>query len=114
MEAALSHVLRQPGLPTRIAELERYGLPAEVARALGDLVGQGLDEAEVVAGFLLALTESPAGVGIGRSFRRAILKAWKTLASGRDIDSALLAALARTTAEQWNWTPVSPVMATVS
>jgi len=112
MEAALPHFLRQPRLPTRIVELERYGLPPEVVRALADLVGQGLDEAEVVAGFILALAESPAGACFSRSFRRAVLKAWKAVASGREADPSIKAALGRTTADQWHWTPVSPAMAT--
>jgi hypothetical protein len=116
LEVKLAASLLQPKLPVQLSELEQCGLVKEILKSLYGLVMDGHDEAEVVAAFVYALTQSAAGECFGRSFKRAILKAWKQVVPGREIDRALHDALRETTREAWNWAdePVSLVRGTVA
>lgn len=103
MEAKLVAVLRQPRLAKSIGELERCGLDSLIATCLRDLIAEGHDEAKVIAAFIHALVESSVGGSFGRPFRRAILKAWKTVGPGQELDALMREALASVTADVWNW-----------
>lgn len=103
MEGGLISFLRQPKLPTSIDQLEKWKLDEAIAKSLRTLVSQGHNEVEVVAAFIFALSQSGAGPCFGRSFKRAILKAWKHVAPGREIDRMMKDALATVTADAWNW-----------
>lgn len=102
MERALASFLRQPKLPTSIDQLEKWELDEAVAKSLRSIVARGHDEVKVVAAFIFALTQSGAGPCFSRSFKRAVLKAWKHVVPGREIDRMMLEALAAVTATAWN------------
>lgn len=103
MERELS--ARTPTLPRTISELEYWGLDSTVADRLRQRVSAGLAEPEVVAAFIHALTESAIGDSLDRAFKRAILKGWKDVAPGQQLDREMKVALKDVTAERWNWLP---------
>ncbi len=105
MEASLVKILRQPSLPKSLDALERWGLDKDVLRNLNELVSQGQDEAKVIVAFIYALSESSVGGVFGRSFKRAVLKAWKQMIPGHDIDRLMRESLMTITSNAWNWTP---------
>lgn len=103
MESALLENLRQPRLPDRIDELSQWNLDSEVLLSLRSLIAKGYDEAEVVAAFVYALTQSTIGGQFGRDLKRAILKVWKRVVPGRDLDRAMHHALKNVSVDAWNW-----------
>ena len=98
---------RTPTLPRTIAELEYWGLDSAVAESLRQRVSAGLGEPEVVAAFIHALTETGIADSLDRAFKRAILKGWKDVAPGQQLDREMKAALKDITAERWNWLPIN-------
>ena len=103
MEGGLSPELRDPVLPGQLLDLARWGLADEIVRSLEALVSAGYDEAEVVAAFVFALTQSPIGARVERSYKRAILKCWKNVVPGRELDRMMQVALQEVTADAWHW-----------
>ena len=98
---------RTPTLPRTISELEHWGLDSSVADRLRQRVSAGLGEPEVVAAFIHALTESAIGDSLDRALKRAILKGWKDVAPGQQLDQEMKAALKDITAERWNWLQIN-------
>jgi hypothetical protein len=90
-------------LPDNVAQLEACGLPQEVVQTLRGLVAAGFDEADVVAGFIFALAQSKAGECFERYVKRVILKAWKQVVPGRELDAGFEVAVGETTPETWCW-----------
>ncbi|MDO9012000.1 MAG: VWA domain-containing protein [Gallionella sp.] len=90
-------------LPNSIAELVAIEIDEEMACALRVMVASGYDEAEVIAAFIYALSESTIGNKFSRSFKRTILKHWKNVVKNHDIDAEMKEALAMVTLESWNW-----------
>lgn len=103
MEAVLSANLRTPALPDSFLDLARCGLLAGIVRHLEVLLKKGYTESDVVAAFVHALTESAVGDAFGRSFKRAILKAWKQVAPLPELDRVMQEALRDISTEAWNW-----------
>lgn len=93
------------GFPGSIADLLGFGLPGEIGKDLETLCAHEPREQVVVAAFILALSESGAGQGIGQAMSRAILKYWKDCEGGRNLLDALKRCLARTSDDQWAWAP---------
>lgn len=103
MEAVLSANLRTPALPDSFLDLARCGLLAGIVRHLEVLLKKGYAESDVVAAFVHALTESAVGDAFGRSFKRAILKAWKQVSPRAELDRVIQEALRDISTEAWNW-----------
>nr|WP_255527246.1 VWA domain-containing protein [Methylococcus sp. BF19-07] len=103
LELELVGLVRQPKLPNRIDELAKCGLPEVIVANLRQLVAKGRDEAEVVAAFVYALSQSGIGDSFGRAFKRAILKDWKQVVPGREIDRVMSYALQEVARDNWNW-----------
>ena len=103
MEAVLSANLRTPALPDSFLDLARCGLLAGIVRHLEVLLKKGYAESEVVAAFVHALTESAVGDAFGRSFKRAILKAWKQVSPRAELDRVIQEALRDISTDAWNW-----------
>lgn len=100
---AYTSFLRQPKLPTSIAELVAIAIDENVACGLQNIVALGHDEAEVVAAFIYALSQSAIGERFSRSFKREILKHWKQIVQNHEIDVEIQAVLASVTADSWSW-----------
>lgn len=94
---------RQPKLPSSIAELELAGLDADVAHSLREAVTRGHDEAEVVASFIYALSQSAIGEKFSQFIKREILKHWKQMVQNREIGAEMQSGLASVTLDAWNW-----------
>ena len=92
-------------LPDKISELEQWGLDSAVAVSLRRWVSEGHAEVQVVMAFLHALSQSAAGGGFGRAFKRVILNGWKQVAPGQALDQTMKAALKDIAADAWNWMP---------
>jgi len=90
-------------LPDSVAELREIEIDDEIACALLEIVDLGHDEAEVIAAFIYALSESAIGVKFSRLFKRTILKRWKMVVKNHEIDSEMKESLAMVTLEAWNW-----------
>jgi len=103
MEATLSANLRTPRLPESLVDLARSGLDADIVRGLSQLLSRGYDEIHVVAAFIHALTQSVAGESFGRSYKRAILKAWKQISPHPELDRVMQEALRDIATKAWNW-----------
>lgn len=103
LEAAMAPSPHQPQLPRTIGELEQCALDSEITRSLRELVAQGHEEAEVVAAFIYALTQSDVGECFGRAFKRAILKAWKQVVPDRDIDQQMAEMVKSISPDAWHW-----------
>lgn len=103
LELELVGLVRQPKLPNRIDELAKCGLPEVIVANLRQLVAKGRDEAEVVAAFVYALSQSGIGDSFGRAFKRAILKDWKQVVPGREIVRVMSYALQEIARGDWNW-----------
>ena len=103
MEATLSANLRTPRLPDSLVDLARSGLDADIVRGLSLLLSRGYDEIHVVAAFIHALTQSVAGESFGRSYKRAILKAWKQISPHPELDRVMQEALRDIATKAWNW-----------
>ncbi len=95
------------GLPSSIDQIKAWGLPDEILMDLRRLVSEGHSEAEVVAAFIYALTQSAVGKVIDRGVRRIILKGWKHVVPGQALDAVMMESLAEITEEIWNWTPIT-------
>jgi hypothetical protein len=103
MEATLSANLRTPRLPESLVDLARSGLDADIVRGLSLLLTKGYDEIHVVAAFIHALTQSVVGESFGRSYKRAILKAWKQVSPHPELDRVIQEVLRDISTEAWNW-----------
>jgi Ca-activated chloride channel family protein len=77
------------------------GLPAEVVAWLESVVRAGWDEAAVVATFLQALADGPAGAALTRNARRAVLKAVADAKPAAALLDFFGRALARASGEDW-------------
>ena len=95
--------LWRPKLPKSIAQLVAIAIDEDVACGLMEIVDTGLDEAEVVAAFIYALSESVIGDGLGSSLKRVIFKNWKQVVTNHEIDVEIQKRLSLLTAESWNW-----------
>jgi len=95
--------LRQPKLPKSITELENVGIGSDMTNRLLKYIAQGYDEAEVVAAFIYALSQSAIGEKFSRSYTRAILKHWKQVVKNHEIDVEMQVGLASVTTDSWNW-----------
>lgn len=95
------------GLPSLIDVIKPWRLPDEILMDLRRLVSEGHSEAEVVAAFIYALTQSAVGKTIDRAVRRIILKGWKHVVPGQALDAAMQESLVGITEEVWNWTPIT-------
>ncbi|MDO8464211.1 MAG: VIT and VWA domain-containing protein [Gallionella sp.] len=100
---AYTSFLRHPKIPTSVAELLAFAIDEDVACGLQNIVALGHDEAEVVAAFIYALSQSAIGDKFSRSFKREILKHWKQIVQNHEIDVEMQNGLASVTADSWNW-----------
>ena len=69
--------LRPNALPTSIVDLERCGLPAEIAQSLRSVVAEGFSETDVVHAFLEALGPFADRARQSRQLRRALRRQFR-------------------------------------
>lgn len=103
MEISLLTNLRQLSLPTTIEELVPWGLDDAVLCGLRSLSAKGYAEAKVVVAFIHALSESCLSSHFGRDFKRGILKSWKMMDPGSELDIVMREALKGVSTDAWNW-----------
>lgn len=94
LENKYSTIKGQPKLPKLISELYLVELDVDITQSLRELVSRGNNEAEVVASFLYALSQSDIGEKFSRSFKRAIHQHWKLVVKHKEIDAAIQQVLA--------------------
>ena len=93
--------------PSRLGFISTWGLPEKVLDDLRVLMTKGHSEAEVVAAFIYALSESAVGATLDRAVKRQILKGWKQASPLPALNAMVFEALVGISPIDWNWTSIS-------